>query len=46
MNTYYDELDNEWIEMILEAKKIGMNKEDILTFLRQEVEEGPDIEKP
>lgn len=29
-------LDQEWVELILEAKKLGLTKEEILGYLRRE----------
>ncbi|MBD8071321.1 anti-repressor SinI family protein [Bacillus sp. PS06] len=33
-------LDVEWIALILEAKEIGLSKEEILTFLRKSSKKG------
>lgn len=30
-----EDLDGEWIDLIKEAKELGINKEVIVTFLRQ-----------
>ena len=29
-------IDQEWVKLILEAKKIGLTKEEILEFLKEE----------
>ncbi|MFB6468253.1 DNA-binding anti-repressor SinI [Cytobacillus sp. Hz8] len=34
-----EELDFEWVELIFEAKKLGMNKDEILSFLRKNKED-------
>lgn len=37
------ELDPDWIELILEAKRIGINKEEILFFLSKGKKTESDI---
>lgn len=35
-----EELDSEWLQLILEAKKEGMSVEDVRAFLKQRINPG------
>ncbi|MFB6465462.1 anti-repressor SinI family protein [Cytobacillus sp. Hz8] len=38
-NNHNDDLDVEWVQLIQEAKRLGLTKEDIILFLKKKRED-------
>ncbi|WP_082677282.1 anti-repressor SinI family protein [Bacillus sp. FJAT-29937] len=43
---FIDRLDQEWIQLILEAKKLGVEKEEVREFLQKYILNEPLTNKP